>query len=379
MLISRTYLVLPICSASVVVLAGCQENEEIRRYSVEKQGVEKMAPPDNALIIPTPGKPTDRLLAAIVPRGEQTWFFKVTGRADALDKETETFRTFVRSLRFAEGQGGHPTWTLPEGWRAIPASGMRFATLQFGPKEEPFELTVIPLPSPQDDQNAYILSNINRWRGQLSRPPIGQQQMAEQSEQFDLDDATATIVSILGNLKQDNMTRPPFASSRPFAASPAAKPDPIRPKTGELSPIIFSKPEGWVEGEVGGMRKAAFKVTDGEKTVEITVIDLAGAAGDRLSNINRWREQIQLDTITQEQLDRDMKSIEVGDGTGDYVELVGPEDAQPQESILGVITIHSGRAWFIKLKGAAGLAENEKQRFESFVKSVKFTPSSGSL
>ncbi len=69
-----------------------------------------------------------------------------------------------------------------------------------------------------------------------------------------------------------------------------------------------------------------------------------------------------------------MKQIQVGNGTGDYVELVGPEDAQPQQSILGVIAIDAGRAWFIKLKGAARLAENEKQRFEAFVKSVKFAP-----
>lgn len=361
---SRTYLAMLVCSASVVLQAGCQKKEEIRRYSVDKP-----APLiNNALDSPVSDKPTDRLLAAIVPRGEQTWFFKVTGRADALDKETETFQAFVRSLRFAEDEGGHPTWTLPEGWQALPASGMRFATLQFGPKEKPFELTVIPLPSSGDNQDAYLLSNINRWRGQLSQSPIDQQQMTEQSEQFDLDGATATTVSILGNLKQGGMTRPPFAASQ------AAKPDPIRPRTGKSPPITFSKPESWIEGKVGGMRKAAFKVTDGEETVEITIIDLAEAAGDRLSNVNRWRGQIQLDTITQEQLDRDMKPIEVGDGTGDYVELVGPEGAQPRESILGVIAIHSGRAWFIKLKGAAGLAENEKQRFESFIKSVKFAP-----
>lgn len=359
MLISRTCFAMLVCSVSVLMLAGCQENEEIRRYSVEKP---------TRLDSPTTDKPTDRLLAAIVPRSEQTWFFKVTGRADALDQEMETFQAFVRSLRFTEGQPGHPTWTLPEGWRELPASGMRFATLQFGPKEEPFELTVIPLPSLQDNQNAYLLSNINRWLGQLSRPPIDQQQMTEQSSKIELDGATATIVSFSGNLKQGGMTRPPFA------ASPTARPDPIRPPAGKSPPITFSKPEGWIEGKVGGMRKAAFKVSDGEETVEITIIDLAEAAGDRLSNVNRWRKQVQLDTITQEQLDRDMKPIEVGGGTGDYVELVGPEDAQPQESILGVITIDAGRAWFIKLKGTARLVENEKQRFESFVKSVKFAP-----
>ena len=63
MLISRKCLAMLVCSASVLMLAGCQENEEIRRYSVEKLA---------RLDSPTAEKPTDRLLAAIVPRSEQT-------------------------------------------------------------------------------------------------------------------------------------------------------------------------------------------------------------------------------------------------------------------------------------------------------------------
>ena len=34
------------------------------------------------------------------------------------------------------------------------------------------------------------------------------------------------------------------------------------------------------------MRKAAFEVREGDERVEITVIDLAKGAGDRLDNIN---------------------------------------------------------------------------------------------
>jgi hypothetical protein len=352
-------LAILICWTCAVVLSGCKD-EEIRRYSVEKP---------QQLDGPTLDKPTDRLLGAIIPRGEQTWFFKVIGRADDLDSEIETFRAFVRSVRFAEGQSTEPTWKLPEGWRQDPPSGMRFATLQFGPEEKSLELTVIALPTAQDNESAYILSNINRWRGQLGLPPISQQQSLKQTESIEMDGATATIVSIAGHSKEGGMARPHFA------ASPAVEPQPAA----QSPPLTFDKPEVWIEGKVGGMRKAAFTVTDDEQTVEITVIDLAEAAGDRLSNINRWRGQVQLDQITQEQLDRQIKKIQVGDNAADYVELVGPEDSQPQQTILGVIAIHSGRAWFIKLKGDARLAENEKQRFESFVKSVTFPSASNDL
>ena len=69
-----------------------------------------------------------------------------------------------------------------------------------------------------------------------------------------------------------------------------------------------------------------------------------------------------------------MRSSEVG-----YVELVGPEDAQPRESILAVLVTQESRIWFFKLKGDADLAKREQGRFESFVRSVRFSATNESV
>jgi hypothetical protein len=121
------------------------------------------------------------------------------------------------------------------------------------------------------------------------------------------------------------------------------------------------------------MRKAAFKVRDGQAEVEITVIDLAAAAGEPLSNINRWREQVKLPAITAADLPKEARPVDFAGVAGMFVESVGPEGESPRETILGVIAVRGDRSWFVKLKGDAALAAREKQRFEAFVKSIRLT------
>lgn len=132
--------------------------------------------------------------------------------------------------------------------------------------------------------------------------------------------------------------------------------------------VTFDKPENWMAGEVGGLRKAAFVVEQGDQKVEITVIDLAASAAMLLPNINIWRQQIQLEESSAEEA----LPIEIGDLKGHYVELVGPEDAEKPEAILAVMVVRGPKSWFFKLKGDAELALAEKERFQQFVKSAKF-------
>lgn len=134
----------------------------------------------------------------------------------------------------------------------------------------------------------------------------------------------------------------------------------------------YEVPEGWVLGKVGGMRKAAFTVAEGEKKVEITVIDLPPMAGDVLANVNRWRGQVGLEPVTPKELKEQLTTIKVDSLDGSYVELIGPPKDDRRPAILGVIVPTRGRVWFLKLTGDAELAAREKKRFEEFVKSVHF-------
>src|SRR5205823_1207276 len=126
--------------------------------------------------------------------------------------------------------------------------------------------------------------------------------------------------------------------------------------------------QGWSPGKPNAISLAAFKVTDGDKQAEITV---STAGGEWLANVNRWRGQLGLSPVDAAELTKVAKKIETLGTTADYVELVGPDSAAKRETILGVQAQAGGRTWFVKLRGDAELAEREKDKFESFVKSLR--------
>ena len=97
------------------------------------------------------------------------------------------------------------------------------------------------------------------------------------------------------------------------------------------SQLAYQVPAGWTQGQLtisrGGIqvrRNAAFEVQEGDKRAEITVTSLPAESNPILSNVNRWRQQIGLDPIAQEDLKRDAKQLSVGDLAADYVQLQAP-------------------------------------------------------
>ncbi len=85
------------------------------------------------------------------------------------------------------------SWSLPEGWEQIEGSGMRFATLK-GPTPggQPLEISVTVFGGAAGG----MLPNINRWRGQVSLPPITDADLPTASEALDLSGRPATLVNL---------------------------------------------------------------------------------------------------------------------------------------------------------------------------------------
>jgi hypothetical protein len=204
---------------SLAVVFGCQRREEITRYTVAKplplEPVATKNPHAGGAMADEPpsGAPTDRTLAAIVPLEPQGWFFKLTGPTDAVAAQEEVFTTFLKTVGFPPG--GNPTWTLPEGWTQQPGNQIRYATLLIPAEGKPLELSVTALPNSGGDVEAYVLVNVNRWRGQLRLPPVGQEQLSGESTKVELDGATATVVNLVGHAAPNTMGRPPFVSGAP--------------------------------------------------------------------------------------------------------------------------------------------------------------------
>lgn len=237
---------MPLLTALAALFVGCSPVEKIESYQVTKPAVlakeyfpnsaPEAASADNA------ASSTDRMMGAIVPHGSQLWFFKLAGPDDPVAKKAEQFIEFIASIHFADADAP-PDWTLPDGWTRMPGGGMRFATIEIATAAQPLELSVITLPKPEESDVAAdaVLSNVNRWRGQMGLPALKRDELAKETKPMNVGGETATIVSLRGKLK-GGMSAAPFA---PFAGGslPPVHPD-LPPGHRDLPPDHPQLPPG---------------------------------------------------------------------------------------------------------------------------------------
>jgi hypothetical protein len=327
--------------AAVLAFLGCRD-EQIEHYQVARLDREK---------------PMQRLLGAIIPREDRTWFFKLMGPAPGVAEQKETFDRFLRSVRFTGKKEAPLDWTVPEGWQKLPAADMRYATFLLGTKENPLELTVTDL----GKEAASIPKNINRWRGQLGLKPLTEGEIEKEVTKLEIGGTSATLVDMTGPGSRNKGMRPPV---EPAAAPRAARPG-----------LKYQKPDTWKEEPADSSfgQLAAFQVVDGSQTAKLSISLLGGQAGSLLPNVNRWRSQVNLEPIGTEQLRRDLRQIQVGGKPAAYIDILGAEArGGPRERILGVVLEDGPQTWFFKMKGPSELVAKQQVTFESFVGSVSF-------
>jgi len=342
----------------VACLAGCRPHEQIAKYTVPK--------PDLINPVSTSGPaaataPVEQaILGAIIPVGEQSWFFKLTGDPQAVEPQRDAFLAFVKSVKFASG-GDKPTWTLPEGWKERPGSEFRFATIELPASaagSKPLEIAV-------SAAGGTVLDNVNRWRGQVGLKPIDEAELAKTTESFEAGDKSGTFVRLVGTASGSGMGGGPFAS----AASRGESPPPLAQKKAADAGIAYEVPPQWKSAPLDAISMASFTTDEGAEKIKITI---TSAGGDLLSNVNRWRtQQVGLPAIKAADLASSVQKIETLGVQGDYVELIGPGDVAESRTILAVMAAVKGQTWFVKLIGHSDLAAREKPRFEAFVKSLK--------
>jgi hypothetical protein len=167
-------------------------------------------------------------------------------------------------------------------------------------------------------------------------------------------------------------TPPPMAVPATPAAMPAAMPMAMpaglpAPDKGALPPIKYSTPPGWTEKTPTTMRVASFEVSADGKTVDVSIVPLGGMAGGAAANVTRWRGQIGLPPVTDEEAAKLAEKVSVGDQPADLYDLDGGA-----QRIIAVCYRRDDTAWFFKMIGDAALVEAQKPAFVSFLKTVQF-------
>jgi hypothetical protein len=346
----RLRLIVALCS---MTLFGCGQ-EEIRSYDAPKQQVAE--------------KVKERMLAALVPHGEQMWVLKMQGPEAAVAEHKTDFDSVLSSLHF-DGASAKPiTWKTPPGWKDEPGDQMRFATLRLE-SDEKVALAISQLPA------SSILANVNRWRGQLSLAPIEQAELSKVTSTVKVDGADAIVVDFTGT-STGGRKMPPFAG-HPAIPRAGGTNDPggrEKPASGELT---YTTPPGWKEAAPRPPRVASFTVGEGSRAADVSVMSFPGEVGGQAANIDRWRGQVGLGSADAEQLKKDVHEIEVNGEKGYYADLADPAKGTTGPRILGVGLPHGGSTWFFKMIGPSDVVGPQKAAFEAFVKSVKFNGSTG--
>jgi hypothetical protein len=146
--------------------------------------------------------------------------------------------------------------------------------------------------------------------------------------------------------------------------------------SGSAAPDVlqYSQPSDWKEAPKGQMRVASFHVTTADgKLADISVIPLPGMAGSDLDNVNRWRGQVGLGSISEVELAKLAQPVEIAGQPAQMYEQAGVNPQTGEKTrILAAITHHGGMEWFFKMIGDDALVEQQKPAFVAFMKSVTF-------
>lgn len=299
-------------------------------------------------------------------------------------------------------------WTLPAGWQDKALSEMRVGSFD----AKGADVSIIPLPSggPQME-----LGNYNMWRGELQLPAASQAESqpvtvgSEQGKLYDISGGKVPGRIMVAQLDRDGMSwyfkirgddatvqaqKPAFLEflkSISFEAAPAAAPamamtDPhasmgsmgmdAGASGGEsMASAGVPLPAGWKQVPAPSqflLAKYDIEGSGGAKA-EVNVSALAGTGGGVIMNVNRWRGQLGLGPISEEDFSKQAQTLDVAGSKATVVDLTGTDSKTGQKSrLIGVIAPQADQTWFYKLMGDGQIVEQQKDAFTKFVQTAKF-------
>jgi len=162
-------------------------------------------------------------------------------------------------------------------------------------------------------------------------------------------------------------TAPPMMDSELPPGHPPIGGDPGMAPAASSKEISWKVPEGWQEQSPSEMRVGSFLRKNNGKQADISVVPLSGDAGGDLANINRWRGQISLGPVADNDLPQQSQKIAPA---GRPMNLVNY--ANQGKRLVAAIYHRGGRTWFFKMTGDDALVAATKPSFLEFLNSLKF-------
>jgi hypothetical protein len=291
-------------------------------------------------------------------------------------------------------------WTLPNSWEEKPASQMRAASFTAkGNEGQTADVSVIPLPTTGRE-----LDLVNMWRDQMHLGHVTETDANKQTEavtvgagQGKLFDIASEEPIIEGKSRarmvvamvsregtdwffkmtgEDAFVREQkpafveflksviFGQPKAFASTELLSVAPANEASENKKPLDL--PDGWQQLPGSDFLVAKYLIKgDGNAKADVNV---GRAGGSLLANVNRWRGQIGLSAVSENDLSKLLQSVEVSGKKAALVDLAGDSTR-----IIAVIVPVGEQSWFYKIMGDAKIVEQQKETFMKFVRSAPFS------
>ena len=351
---------------------------------------------------------TRRILGAIIPADQGCYFLKATDSPERLEPLMADLQAIVENFAI-DPQTGRPSNPLPEGWIINPRNDIAIAEL-ISPEATgkiKFTVTALAMP-PSQDWQGYLLSNVNRWRGQLKLQDLTAETLISSLVEVPrpgasipsyIFDAVGTGTGAMSPTPPGNPATPPSKPVTPPSnpATPAGNPatpagNPATP-TGSpansaASPPLdapnpsanrpkldYKLPEGWSVGQGSQFRLATLNIDSKQGRGEVTV---SMATDNPQANAMMWFQQLtrepdakKLEPMVNSALEVAQK-FAVGQKQATLYEIRSSEQATaPMLLVVSLPTDNPELHLFIKLIGDNQLAADQKSNLIEFVQSIE--------
>ena len=142
------------------------------------------------------------------------------------------------------------------------------------------------------------------------------------------------------------------------------------PKKAERS-FSWETPDGWTSSSPTAMRLVNLRV--GEAECYVTVLKGSGGGAER--NINRWRDQMGQESLSEADI-ANLPKIAVLGKEAPMVEISGTfsgmgTDGKEGYMLLGTVCEDGSQSVFVKMTGPEATVSAEREKFVAFCKSLK--------
>lgn len=151
------------------------------------------------------------------------------------------------------------------------------------------------------------------------------------------------------------------------ALSQSATTMPLAPPAAAHAPLRWTTPAGWKELPPTSIRIGNFLVTGAQgKKAEVAITSFPGSVGTELGNVNRWRGEVGMEPVEQDNISS--QAIMVESKAGKLYDFAGAAS----ETVV-VSLPRQGVTWFFKLRGDKDVVSGARAAFLDFLKSVHFS------